>query len=134
MKASLYIVSLLLSLPNLIAGMALLVVRHTFSTRDPIQIFADFLFEVVWGLPLAVGLFLVLLVLGFFAAIRAYAAMFTFVLNVAALGFVISRVGLPSDSYEAVFFIPIALALIGFAWLAYPVFAPNRKQVAGLRT
>ena len=127
MKALLYVVCLLLSLPNLIAGIALLVVRHTFSTRNPLQILTDFLFEVVWGLPLAGSLFLVLLVLGFFAVTRAHAAMFTFILNAAALGFVLSRVGLPSDSYEAVFFIPIALALIGFAWLAYPVFAPNRK-------
>src|SRR5436189_6292870 len=95
MKAFVYVISLVLSLPNLIAGMALLILRQAFATRNPLQIVNDFLFQVVWGLPLAAGLFLVLLMLGFFATARAHAAMFAFVLNTAALGFVLARVGLP---------------------------------------
>jgi hypothetical protein len=67
MKGFLYIVSLLLSAPNLIAGTASLLLKHTFATRNPLQIVTDFLFQVVWGLPLAAGLFLVLLVLGIVA-------------------------------------------------------------------
>ena len=51
MKGSIYVVSLLLSLPDLLAGVTLLVIRHTFSTRNPLQIITDFLFEIVWGLP-----------------------------------------------------------------------------------
>jgi hypothetical protein len=66
---------------------------------------------------LAAGLFLVLLMLGFFATARAHAAMFAFVLNMAALGLVLARVGLPPDFDAAVFFLPIVLALIGFAWI-----------------
>jgi hypothetical protein len=129
MKGLFYVVSLVLSLPNLLAGVALLVIKHTFSTRDPLQIVTDFLFEIVWGLPLAGFLFLVLLVLGFFARPRAHAALFAFILNAAALGLVVSRVGRPRDFDEAVFFVPIFLALIGFAWIAYRVFVPERDEI-----
>jgi hypothetical protein len=129
MKGLFYVVSLVLSLPNLLAGVALLVIKHTLSTRDPLQIVTDFLFEIVWGLPLSGFLFLVLLVLGFFAKTRAHAALFAFILNAAALGFVVSRVGRPRDFDEAVFFVPIFLALIGFAWIAYRVLVPERDEI-----
>ena len=46
----------------------------------------DFFFRVVWGLPLAGALFLLLLILGFFARTRPYAALFTFILNATELG------------------------------------------------
>ena len=126
MKGFIYVISLVLSLPNLIAGMALLAIKHTFSTRDPLQIITDFLFEIVWGLPLAGALFVLLLVLGFFAATRTHAAMFAFILNAAALGSVLFRVGLPRDFDQAVFFVPILLALIGFGWIGFRVFARRR--------
>ena len=125
MKGLVYVVSLVLSLPNLIAGMALLVLKHTFATRNPLQIVTDFLFQIVWGLPLAAGLFLVLLVLGCFASTRAHAAMFAFVLNAAALGFVLARVGLPPDFETMLFFLPIILALAGIAWIGYRVVVPE---------
>ena len=125
MKGLFYVVFLLLSLPNLIAGVALLVVKHTFTTREPFQIINDFLFEVVWGLPLAASLFVLLFVFGILSNTRPYTAMFAFVLNAAALAFVLSRFGLPSGFDEAVFFVPVLLALIGFAWIAYPCFAPR---------
>ena len=64
MKGFLYVVSLLFSLPNLIAGTASLVLKHSFATRNPLQLVTDFLFQVVWGLPLAGLLFVVRLVLG----------------------------------------------------------------------
>jgi hypothetical protein len=122
MKGFIYIVALLLSAPNLIAGTASLLLKHTFAIRNPLQIVTDFLFQVVWGLPLAAVLFLVLLVLGIVAKTRPYAALFALVLNITALGFVLHVFGLPHDLEEAVFFLPLLLALIGFAWLGYPVF------------
>jgi hypothetical protein len=125
MKGLFYVVLLLLSLPNLIAGLALLILRHTFSTRDPLQIITDFLFELVWGLPLAAVLFILLSIFGILPRTRPHTAMFAFVLNGAALAFVLSRVGLPGNFDEAVFFLPVLLALIGFAWIAYPCFAPR---------
>ena len=130
MKALLYVVFLLLSLPNLIAGTALLIVKHTFSTRDFFQIINDFLFEIVWGLPLAAFLFVLLLVFGILSNTRPYTALFAFVLNTTALAFVLSRLGLPSDFDQGVFFLPVLLALIGFAWIAYPIFAPRRSKPA----
>ena len=125
MKGVFYVVFLLLSLPNLIAGLALLVLKHTFTSRDPFQILNNFLFEVVWGLPLAASLFLLLLFFGIFFRTRPHTAMLAFVLNAAALGFVLWRVGLPSGFDGGVFFLPVLLALIGFAWIAYPCFAPR---------
>jgi hypothetical protein len=127
-KGILYIASLLLSAPNLIAGTASLLLKHTFATRNPLQIVTDFLFQVVWGLPLAAVLFLVLLVLGIVARTRTYAALFAFVLNITALGFVLGVFGLPHDFNEAVFFLPLLLALIGFAWVGYRVFVPVARH------
>jgi uncharacterized membrane protein YhdT len=123
-KGFIYIASLLLSAPNLIAGTACLLLKHTFATRNPLQIVTDFLFQVVWGLPLAALLFLVLLVLGIVARTRAHAALFAFVLNITALGFVLHMFGLPHNFEEAVFFLPLLLALTGFAWVGYRVFVP----------
>jgi hypothetical protein len=128
MKGFLYIASLLLPAPNLIAGTACLLLKHTFATRNPLQIVTDFLFQVVWGLPLAAVLFLVLLVLGIVARTRAHAALFAFVLNIAALGFVLHMFGLPHDFEETVFLLPLLLALIGFAWIGYRVFVPVARH------
>ena len=125
MKALFYVVFLLLSLPNFVAGVALLVLKHTFSTRDPLQIITDFLFEVVWGLPIAALLFVLLLIFGILSDTQPHTALFAFVLNIAALAFVLSRIGLPGDFDQVVFFFPILLALVGFAWLAYACFAPR---------
>ena len=127
MKGFFYVVSLLLSLPNLIAGTASLVLKHSFETRNPLQVVTDFLFQVVWGLPLAALLFFVLLVRGIVERTRPYAALFAFVLNVTALAFVISVFGLPHDFDQAVFFTPLLLALIGFAWVALPIFTQRRS-------
>src|SRR5207249_9492428 len=49
MKGLLYVAALLFTLPNLLAGTASLVLKHTFATRSPLQIMTDFLFQVVWG-------------------------------------------------------------------------------------
>jgi hypothetical protein len=117
----------LLSSLNLVAGTASLLLKHTFATRNPLQIITDFLFQVVWGLPLAALLFVVLLVLGIVARTRPHAALFALVLNIAALALVISVFGMPHDFDEAVFFLPVVLALIGFAWIAWPCFAPRKK-------
>ena len=129
MKGLLYVVALLLSSPNLIAGTASLLLRHTFATRNPLQIITDFLFQVVWGLPLAALLFLVLLVLGMVEKTRPYAALFALVLNIAALALVLSIFGLPHDLEQAMIFIPAFLALMGFGWIAYPCFTRRPKEV-----
>jgi len=126
MKGFLYVVSLLFSLPNLIAGTASLVLKHSFATRNPLQIVTDFLFQVVWGLPLAGLLFVVLLVLGIVAKTRPYAALLAFILNLVALGLVLVVFGIPHYSDQAIFFLPLLLALIGFGWIALRVFAPQR--------
>ena len=122
MKGLIHAVCLVLSLPNLLAGTASLIIRHTFATFHPLRMVTDFFFQVVWGLPLAGTLFLLLLVLGLFARTRPYAALFTFILNATALGFVLSRFGLPQNFDQAVVFLPMLLAEIGFVWLAWPVF------------
>ena len=49
MKGFLDVVSLLFSLPNLIAGTASLVLKHSLAAHDPLQIVTDFLFQVVWA-------------------------------------------------------------------------------------
>ena len=45
MKGFVYVVALLFSLPNLLAGVASLVLRHTYATLNPLQIVTDFLFH-----------------------------------------------------------------------------------------
>src|SRR6059058_776528 len=125
MKAFLYAVFLLLSLPNLIAGVASLIIRHTFATRNPLQIVVDFFFQVAWGLPLAASLFVLLLIVGISSKTRPYAAMFAFVLNVTALAFFLARFGFPSDPAKGIVFLPVVVALIGFAWIGYSLFVPG---------
>ena len=122
MKAVFYSISLLLSLPNLLIGLALVIVRHTFATWDPLEMITSFLFQIVWGLPLAAALVILLLVLGILSLTRPYAAMFVLVLNIAALGLVLIRIGPPRDLDQGIFFIPVALALVGFGWLSIPMF------------
>ena len=125
MKGLIHVVCLMLSLPNLLVGTVSLIIRHTFATFNPLRMVTDFFFQVVWGLPLAGALFLLLLALGFFARTRPYAALFTFILNATALGFVLSRFGLPHKFDQIIVFLPMLLAEIGFAWLAGPVFRPS---------
>ena len=126
MKALFYIVCLLLSLPNLMAGLALLVLQHTFATRNPLQIITDFLFGIVWGLLLAAVIFIVLRMAGFFSAVRPYAAVSALVLNAAALVLVLFRISLPRDFSEGIFFLLILVALIGFGWITHRGFALRR--------
>lgn len=121
----LFIVSLVLSLPNLVIGLALLVVQHTFSTRDLLQMVIDFLFGVTWGIPVAALVLIVLLLAGCISETRSYAAVVALVLNLAALILVLIKGGGPRDFGQAVFFLPIFLVLIGLAWLAYRGFAPK---------
>ena len=122
MKGLYYVIALLLSLPNLIAGIACVIIRHTFATRNPLRIIYDFLFQVVWGLPLAALLFLLLFVFGIISNTRPYAALFALILNITALTLVLARFGLPSDLDQLVFFVPVVLAVIGFGWIAWPGF------------
>ena len=121
MKGLFYVIALLFSAPNLIAGTACLVLRHTFAATNPLQLVTDFLFQVVWGVPLAAALFLVLLVLGLIARTRPYAALFSFILNATGLGFVLNRFGFPHGFDTAIYFLPLLLAQIGLGWLALPM-------------
>jgi hypothetical protein len=127
MKPALYVICLLLALPNSIAGVACLILRHTFATHNPLQMIFDFLFQVVWGLPLSAALFVLLLIFGFISNTRPYAAMFAFVLNVTALVLFLSRFGFPSNPAKGIVFLPVVMTLIGFAWIGYPLFVPGSR-------
>ena len=118
MKIVLYIACLVLSLPNLLLGCAVALWEHTFATRNLFQIMLDFLTGVVWGAPAAAVGWLVLLVLGCITATRPFGALAAFALNAAALGLVLTRIGGPQDPSQLVVFGPVALALLGFGWLA----------------
>jgi hypothetical protein len=125
MKMLLYIVSLLLSLPNLVVGLALLILGHATSTHQPLQMITDFLFGVAYGPPIAALIIIVLLLAGCITESRPYAAILALALNVAALVLVLVRIGGPSNLDQGLFFLPVLLALIGFAWIAYRGFLPK---------
>jgi len=131
MRALVYLTSLVLSSPNLVAGLALLVLQHTFSTRNPIEIALDFLLAVVWGLPAAALGFVILFVTGMFAGARPFAALSLLVLNLAALGLVILRIRPPADVWEAALFLPVLLALVGCGWIIYDGFRLRPGSQAG---
>ena len=130
MKTFLYLLALLLSLPNLLAGLALAVLGHTFTTRNPLAIVLNFFEAVVWALPVAAALLLILLMAGFFFETRAYAALVALALNAAALTLVLVRVGPPRDLFEVIVFLPLALALVAFSWIAWREFAMRKVPVA----
>jgi len=119
MKGLFFAICLVLSLPNLLLGLALAVLQHTFVSRNPIQIFLQFLEAVVWGIPAAAVVLLVLLFTGFFAATQRYGAFAAVLLNAAALALVFFRTGTPRDLWEAALFVPVVVALIGFSWIAF---------------
>jgi hypothetical protein len=119
MKMLLFIVSLLLSLPNLIAGLAVFLLGKTFSGRDVFEALDFFFGGLLHGTPIAAGVIIVLLVTGCITETRPYAAVAAFALNVAALAVVLVRVAVPTDLSQGVFFLPVVLALLGFAWIAY---------------
>jgi hypothetical protein len=118
MKVVIYLVCLVLSLPNLLLGCAVALWEHTFATRNLFKIMLDFLTGVVWGAPAAAAVWLVLLVLGCITAARPFGALAAFALNAAALVLVLTRIGGPQDPSQLVVFVPLALAFVGFAWLA----------------
>ena len=128
MKMLLFIVSLLLSLPNLIAGLAVFLLGKTFSGRDVFEVLDVFFGGLLHGTPIAAGVIIVLLLAGCITETRPYAAVVAFALNVAALTIVLVQTGIPTDPSHGVFFLPILLALIGFAWIAYKGFV-GEKQV-----
>ena len=126
MKALVFVVCLVLSLPNLIAGLALVVLDRTFSTRNPIDIVLQFLDSVAWGIPVAAGVLLVLLLAGIITESRPYSALGALLLNLAALGLVVFRIRPPKDLWEAVFFAPVLIAMAGFGWIATELAAALR--------
>ena len=121
----LYIVSFLLSLPNLVIGLALLILGHTTSTHQPLQMINDFLFGVAYGPLVAALIIIVLLLAGCITESRPYAAILALALNVAALVLVLLRIGGPSNLDQGLFLLPVLLALIGFSWIAYRGFSPK---------
>ncbi|HEV3410183.1 MAG TPA: hypothetical protein VG095_07805 [Chthoniobacterales bacterium] len=117
MKALVFVISLVLSLPNLLAGFALAVVQRTFVSRDPLDIVNHLLESVVWGIPIAAGVLLILLVAGIITESRPYAALCSLLLNLVALGLVVFRMGPLQDMSQVIFFLPVLLAIAGFAWI-----------------
>ena len=128
MRTFLYLVGLVLSLPNLLAGLALVVLEHTFTTRNPLLIVLNFFEGVAWALPVAAALIAILLLAGFFYQTRAYASVFAAALNAAALTLVLVRVGAPRDGFEGVLFLPVVIAVGAFAWIAWREFAPREQR------
>jgi hypothetical protein len=122
MKTFLYLIALLLSLPNLLAGLALAVLEHTFATRNPLLIILNFFEAAFWAVPVAAAALLVLVMAGCFFETRAYAALVALALNAVALTLVLVRVGSPRDAYEGALFLPVAIATIAFGWLAWREF------------
>ena len=119
MKAVIFVVCLVLSLPNLLAGFALLVVQRTFRTRDILDIVLHFFQSILWGVPIAAGVLLLLLLAGIITESRPYAALCSLLLNLVALGLVVFRMGPLQDASQAIFFLPVLLALAGFGWIAF---------------
>ena len=128
-KTSLYWLALVLSLPNLLAGLAVAVVEHTFVTLNPLLLILNFFEAVMWGVPVTVGLFLVLAMAGCFFETRAYATVLALALNAVALTLVLVRVRPPADAFEAVLFVPVAVAMGVFAWLAWSEFTTRRARL-----
>ena len=126
MHAVVYIIALVLSLPNLIAGLAVVVVQRAFTTRNPLFIVFDFLEGVVWGVPALAAMIVILLIIGCFAATRPYAAVFSLLLNLAAVTMVLMRLGPPPDLEHAIVFLPLLIAVTLFAGLAWAEL-PQRK-------
>lgn len=123
MKTFFYLLGLVLSLPNLLAGLAVAVVEHTFVTLNPLLLILNFFEAVAWGVPVTAALLLLLAMAGCFFETRAYAALLALALNGAALALVLVRVRPPSDGFEALLFAPVALAIVTFAWIAWREFA-----------
>ena len=128
MKALLFVVFLVLSLPNLLAGMALAVVERTFMSRHPLEIILHFLESVVWGVPVAAGVLLLLLLAGIITDSRPYAAVCALLLNVVALALVLWRLGPPPNMSQGVVFIPLLIALGGFGWIACGALRPPSAE------
>jgi hypothetical protein len=129
MKMLLYIVSLLLSLPNLVIGLALLILGHATSTREPLQMITDFLFGVAYGPPIAALIIILLLLAGCITESRPYAAILALALNLAALALVLVKIGGPTNFDQGFFFLPVLLAVSGFAWIAYRAFSARPLTV-----
>jgi hypothetical protein len=128
LKALLFVICLVLSLPNLIAGLALAVVHRTFMTRNVLDIVLHFFQSVLWGIPIAAAVLLILLVTGIITESRPYAALCALLLNLIALGLVLFRIGSPEDLSQAAFFLPVLLAIVGFSWIALALW-PQVRQV-----
>ena len=129
MKALLFAVCLLLSLPNLIAGAACVILGRITATRGLFQLLFNlleaFCFQIQWGLPIAGLVIVLLLIFGILSDTRPYSAMVAFVLNIVALAIFLWYVGLPTDPGQIVVFLPVIMALLGFGWLACQIFAPK---------
>lgn len=117
MRPLIYILSLVLSLPNLLAGLALLWLKHGFSSRNLLKIVFDLLVGALWALPVAVGGFLLFLIAGLFPPTRVGAALCLFILNLAALMLVLVQLGAPTDLSEGAVFLPLFFAQLGCGWL-----------------
>ncbi len=128
MKAVIFVVCLLLSLPNLLAGFALLVVQRTLSAGDIFDLIVYFVQSVYWGVLAAVVVLLALLIAGVIGRSRPVAAVCALLLNMAALAAVLYRIGLPPDVGTGVVFLPALLGIGGFVWISLDL-QQGRSQV-----
>lgn len=110
--------ALVCSLPNLLAGLALGVLRHTFTTRNPLLLMLNFFEGVFWGVPVVAAILIILIMAGCFAETRRYAAIVAMIFNIAALAVVLTVMRGPKDVAEWILFVPLVVALGGFGWIA----------------
>ena len=95
--------------------------------RNPLDIVNHFLESVVWGIPIAAAVLLILLGAGIINQSRPYAALCSLLLNLVALGLVVFRMRPLHDMSQAIFFLPVILAIGGFAWISFA--SPRVREV-----
>lgn len=116
MRVLAYLIGLLLALPGLGAAAALLALEHVIAVRNPFKLFVDFLLAFGWGLPIAVLVFLLLVVAAFFRQGQVAGAGVILLGNVAALIVILRSEAAPKTASEAIFLVPtlVSMALTGY--------------------
>ena len=120
MRVLAYLIGLLLALPGLGAAAALLALEHVIAVRNPFKRFFDFLMALGWGLPIAMVVFLILVVAAFFRLGQIGGAGVILLGNVATLIVILRSEAAPKDVSEAIFLIP---ALVSMALMAQVLWA-----------
>ena len=111
-----YLIGLLLALPCVGVAAALLALEHVIAVRNPFKLFLDFLMAFGWGVPIAVLVFLLLVVAAFFRLGQIGGAGVIVLGNVAALIVILRSEAAPKNVSEMIVLIPalISIALTGY--------------------